>query len=127
MARVPWRHSDPEREEGSEVAIVDAAVPGYWSDLLAELAAMGRALEDVRAVALTTGHSDHIGFAERGRRETGVPVRVHDIDAALARGEVPNPWGGVTGWGRGGRPSHAPIQVAMNRVVRGDGSAAPVG
>jgi glyoxylase-like metal-dependent hydrolase (beta-lactamase superfamily II) len=82
-------------EEGSEVTIVDAAVPGYWSDLLAELAAMGRALEDVRAVVLTRGHSDHIGFAERARRERGVPVRVHEIDAALARGEVPNPSNGM--------------------------------
>jgi glyoxylase-like metal-dependent hydrolase (beta-lactamase superfamily II) len=78
-------------EEGSEVTIIDAGVPGYWSDLPAELAAMGRTLEDVRAIVLTHGHSDHIGFAERARRERGVPVRVHELDAALARGEVPNP------------------------------------
>jgi glyoxylase-like metal-dependent hydrolase (beta-lactamase superfamily II) len=78
-------------EEGSEVTIIDAGVPGYWSDLPAELAAMGRTLDDVRAVVLTHGHSDHIGFAERARRERGVPVSVHELDAALARGEVPNP------------------------------------
>jgi glyoxylase-like metal-dependent hydrolase (beta-lactamase superfamily II) len=77
--------------EGSEVTIIDAAMPGYWSDLPAELAAMGRTLDDVRAVVLTHGHSDHIGFAERARRERGVPVHVHELDAALARGEVPNP------------------------------------
>ena len=77
--------------EGSEVTIIDAAMPGYWSDLSAELAAMGRTLDDVRAVVLTHGHSDHIGFAERARRERGVPVRVHELDAALARGEVPSP------------------------------------
>ena len=35
---------------------------------------MGRTLADVRAVVLTHGHSDHIGFAERARREQGVPV-----------------------------------------------------
>ena len=35
--------------EGSEVTIIDAAMPGYWSDLPAELAAMGRTLDDVRA------------------------------------------------------------------------------
>jgi glyoxylase-like metal-dependent hydrolase (beta-lactamase superfamily II) len=40
---------------------------------------------------LTHGHSDHIGFAERARRERGLPVSVHELDAALARGEVPNP------------------------------------
>jgi glyoxylase-like metal-dependent hydrolase (beta-lactamase superfamily II) len=77
--------------EGSEVTIIDAGVPGYWSDLPAELAAMGRTLDDVRAIVLTHGHSDHIGFAERARRERGVPVHVHELDAALARGEVPNP------------------------------------
>jgi glyoxylase-like metal-dependent hydrolase (beta-lactamase superfamily II) len=77
--------------EGTDVTIIDAGVPGYWSDLPAELAAMGRTLDDVRAIVLTHGHSDHIGFAERARRERGVPVRVHELDAALARGEVPNP------------------------------------
>ena len=52
---------------------------------------MGRSLDDVRSLVLTHGHSDHIGFAERLRSERGVPVRVHEADAALARGEVPNP------------------------------------
>jgi glyoxylase-like metal-dependent hydrolase (beta-lactamase superfamily II) len=82
-------------EEGSEVTVVDAAVPRYWTDLLTELAAMGRTIEDIRAVVLTHGHSDHIGFAERARRERGVPVEVHELDAALARGEVPNPSSGA--------------------------------
>ena len=31
---------------------------------------------DVRALVLTHGHSDHIGFAERLRRDQGVPVSV---------------------------------------------------
>jgi glyoxylase-like metal-dependent hydrolase (beta-lactamase superfamily II) len=78
-------------EDGGEVTIVDAGLSGLWNSLPAELAAMGRRLEDVRSIVLTHGHSDHIGFAERGRRECGWPVRVHELDAALARGEVPNP------------------------------------
>ncbi|HXI80491.1 MAG TPA: MBL fold metallo-hydrolase, partial [Verrucomicrobiae bacterium] len=72
-------------EEAGEVTVIDAALPGYWSDLPAELALMGRSLDDVRAVVLTHGHSDHIGFAERARRERGLPVSVHELDAALAR------------------------------------------
>jgi glyoxylase-like metal-dependent hydrolase (beta-lactamase superfamily II) len=78
-------------EEAGEVTIIDAGVPGYYADLSRELALMGRSVTDVRALVLTHGHSDHIGFAERLRRERGIPVSVHEIDAALARGEVPNP------------------------------------
>lgn len=78
-------------DDGGEVTIIDAGMPGYWSALPRELESMGRSLADVRAIVLTHGHSDHIGFAERARRERGLPVSVHELDAALARGEVPNP------------------------------------
>ncbi len=83
-------------EEGGLVTIVDAGLPGYWNDLPKELAAMGRSLDDVRAVVLTHGDTDHIGFAERLRRERGTPVYVHELDAARARGEVGKP---MSGWG----------------------------
>jgi glyoxylase-like metal-dependent hydrolase (beta-lactamase superfamily II) len=82
-------------EESGSITIVDTGAPAYFGQLAAELAAMGRSLDDVRAVLLTHGHSDHIGFAERIRSERGVPVRVHELDAALARGEVPNPSKGL--------------------------------
>jgi glyoxylase-like metal-dependent hydrolase (beta-lactamase superfamily II) len=78
-------------EEAGEVTIIDAGLPGYYRDIPRELAAMGRTVADVRALLLTHGHTDHIGFAERLRRERQVPVSVHEADAALARGEVPNP------------------------------------
>jgi glyoxylase-like metal-dependent hydrolase (beta-lactamase superfamily II) len=82
-------------EEGGEVTIVDAAMPGYYDEIPRELAAMGRTLSDVRAIVLTHGHSDHIGFAERLRKARSLPVWVHEADAALARGEVPNPAQGL--------------------------------
>ena len=78
-------------EDAGEVTIIDAGVPGYYRDIPRELAAMGRTIADVRALLLTHGHTDHIGFAERLRREHHIPVSVHAADAALARGEVPNP------------------------------------
>jgi len=83
-------------EEAGQVTIVDAGLPGYWRDLPAELTAMGRTLDDVRGVVLTHGDTDHIGFAERLRTERGIPVFVHELDAARARGEVKKP---TTGWG----------------------------
>jgi len=78
-------------EETGEVTIVDAGVSGLYRDLPQELTSMGRSISDVRALVLTHGHSDHVGFAERLRTEGRIPVSVHEADAALARGEVPNP------------------------------------
>jgi glyoxylase-like metal-dependent hydrolase (beta-lactamase superfamily II) len=75
-------------EESGEVTIVDAGAPGYWNDLPNELAAMGRTFSDIRALVLTHAHIDHVGFAERLRREKGVPVSVHELDAKMARGEA---------------------------------------
>jgi glyoxylase-like metal-dependent hydrolase (beta-lactamase superfamily II) len=37
---------------------------------------------------LTHGDTDHLDFAERLRRDHGIPVFVHSADAARARGEV---------------------------------------
>jgi glyoxylase-like metal-dependent hydrolase (beta-lactamase superfamily II) len=75
-----------DTDEG--VTLIDAGLPGLWSDLRAELTDMGRTPGDIRGVVLTHGDSDHLGFAERLRREHGVPVFVHEADAARARGEV---------------------------------------
>jgi glyoxylase-like metal-dependent hydrolase (beta-lactamase superfamily II) len=83
-------------EDGGDVTIIDAGLPGYWGDLPKELVAMGRSLDDVQGVVLTHGDTDHVGFAERLRRERGVPVFVHEADAARARAEVRKP---STGWG----------------------------
>src|SRR2546427_9888050 len=75
-------------EESGEITIIDAGAPGYWNDLPNELAAMNRTFADIRALVLTHAHIDHVGFAERLRREKGVPVRVHELDAKIARGEA---------------------------------------
>ncbi|MEJ3403389.1 MBL fold metallo-hydrolase [Rathayibacter sp. YIM 133350] len=74
-------------DDASGVTVIDAGLPGHWRDLLAELALMGRSLDDVRGLILTHGDSDHIGFAERLRREKNVPVYVHAADAARAQGK----------------------------------------
>jgi len=81
-------------EDGGEITIVDTGAPGYWNALPAELAAMGRTLDHVRAVVLTHAHTDHIGFAERIRSERGVPIHVHADDVSLTRRPAYPKWNG---------------------------------
>ena len=71
------------------ITLVDAALPGHYADLRRELAVIGRPLSDIRGIVLTHGDSDHIGFAERLRRENGIPVRVGAGDADRATGATP--------------------------------------
>ncbi|RFU84486.1 MBL fold metallo-hydrolase [Streptomyces triticagri] len=77
------------------ITVIDAGLAGHWRELTAELDAVGRTIADIRGVVLTHGDTDHLGFAERLRRDHGVPVFVHSADAARARGEVKakNSWG----------------------------------
>src|SRR3954453_16845609 len=45
------------------VTLIDAGLPGYRQDLDRALAEMGHTRAQVRALILTHGHIDHIGFA----------------------------------------------------------------
>lgn len=68
------------------VTVIDAGLAGHYRDLLAELKTLGLTLDDVRGVILTHGDGDHVGFAERLRRERGIPVYIHPGDASRAKG-----------------------------------------
>jgi glyoxylase-like metal-dependent hydrolase (beta-lactamase superfamily II) len=83
-------------EEAGQITIVDAGLPGQWRELIDTLAQMGRSLDDVRAIVLTHGDTDHIGFAARLNLERGVPIYIHELDAARARGQATKV---TSGWG----------------------------
>jgi len=82
--------------DGDGVTIIDAGLPRYWKLLNSELARIGLTLDDVRALILTHGDSDHIGFAARLSREKGIPAYLHPADDDRARLKVKKP---STGWG----------------------------
>jgi glyoxylase-like metal-dependent hydrolase (beta-lactamase superfamily II) len=72
-------------EDDAGVTAVDAGLPRSWEQLGWALAALGRRPNELRAVILTHAHFDHVGFAERARRELAVPVMVHPDDEPLSR------------------------------------------
>jgi glyoxylase-like metal-dependent hydrolase (beta-lactamase superfamily II) len=71
-------------EDGDRLTVVDAGFPPDWSMLTTSLGTLGRQVSDVAAVILTHAHVDHIGFAERARKEAGATVYVHEDEAKLA-------------------------------------------
>jgi glyoxylase-like metal-dependent hydrolase (beta-lactamase superfamily II) len=73
-------------EEPGGLTLVDAGAPGDWPLFLRALDTLGRRLDDLDAVVLTHAHPDHVGFAERARREGPTSVWVHEDDAAVAQG-----------------------------------------
>jgi glyoxylase-like metal-dependent hydrolase (beta-lactamase superfamily II) len=75
-------------EEDSRLTVVDTGVPSSWDSFEDALRGIGRQAEDVEAVVLTHAHFDHVGFAERARRELGVPVYVHENDVPVTK----HPW-----------------------------------
>jgi glyoxylase-like metal-dependent hydrolase (beta-lactamase superfamily II) len=72
-------------EDEGLLTIVDAGVGGSWDSLRRALMLLGRRPRDIRALVLTHGHFDHLGFAERLRSQMGVPVHIHENDVPLTR------------------------------------------
>jgi glyoxylase-like metal-dependent hydrolase (beta-lactamase superfamily II) len=76
-------------EDGGRLTIVDAGAPKYWPQLDEALGHLGKTRDDVAALVLTHGHSDHVGFAEQLRAESGTPVWAPGGDEQMVRtGEI---------------------------------------
>ena len=82
-------------EEAGRLTVVDAGFPGHYELLLAGIAGLGLGIKDVEAVLITHAHADHVGFAERLRRESGAPVFVHRDDRLKIGRPLQLPWTGL--------------------------------
>jgi len=65
------------------LTLVDAGLPRMWPLLVEAVARLGRELADVKALLVTHGHFDHLGFAKRLHQKNQVPVIVHPDDRTL--------------------------------------------
>ncbi len=70
-------------QDGDRFTAVDAGLPPAWNDLVATLRSLGRSIRALNAVILTHTHIDHLGFAERARREAGATVYASEADSYL--------------------------------------------
>ena len=73
--------------DDNEASLIDTGYPGDFEDLRASLQQLGRQLTGVTRVFITHAHTDHIGSAERLRRDYGATVYCLAEEAAHARRE----------------------------------------
>lgn len=82
-------------EEEGRLTLVDAGFPGHYNVYKKGLELLGKSSNDIEAIILTHAHADHIGFAEKVRKETGSQVYVHSGDAKMACKPLQLPWFGL--------------------------------
>ncbi|OMH24838.1 MBL fold metallo-hydrolase [Tersicoccus phoenicis] len=71
-------------EDGPRLLLIDAGLPAMWPMVRAALGELGRSPRDIKALAITHGHFDHIGFALRLQQDLDVPVLLDPADAWIA-------------------------------------------
>ena len=82
-------------EEEGRLTLVDAGFPGNFSVFIKGIKSLGFDLKDLEAIILTHAHADHIGFAEKLRKQTNVPVYIHKEDVGMASTSLQLPWYGL--------------------------------
>ncbi len=71
-------------ETADGCVLIDAGFPDRVDGIIAGIAQAGRKPNDVKAIALTHAHPDHIGSLAALQRATGAPAMIHRLDAAIA-------------------------------------------
>jgi glyoxylase-like metal-dependent hydrolase (beta-lactamase superfamily II) len=72
-------------EDDDGVTLVDAGFPATWPMVDKALQLIGRRVDDVRALLITHGHFDHVGFARHIQLRFGIEVWAHPGDHHLTR------------------------------------------
>jgi glyoxylase-like metal-dependent hydrolase (beta-lactamase superfamily II) len=75
-------------EDQGALTLVDTGWPRSWPRIERAISELGYSPADVAAVVLTHGHPDHLGAAERARRECGAPVMAYSAEVGRVRGEA---------------------------------------
>jgi glyoxylase-like metal-dependent hydrolase (beta-lactamase superfamily II) len=78
------------RDSDGRIHVID---PGWdseenWESLLQALGQLGHEAADIRSIVATHLHPDHLGLADRVRRESGAPVILHEAEQAALGAEV---------------------------------------
>ncbi len=107
------------------VTLIDAGFPGHWRQLEQAMAQLGRRMTDIKAIVVTHVHTDHIGFAERARRELGTQIWVHTADAEHSSLDMPIPTRKGLLWKAMRRPQ-ALIGVAKAMLLDGVMNKQPI-
>jgi len=82
-------------EDEGRLTLVDAGFVGHYKVFVKGIKSIGYEMRDLEAIILTHAHADHIGFAEKLRKQTNVPVYIHKEDASMAGTILQLPWYGL--------------------------------
>src|SRR3954463_7374545 len=76
-------------DDDGSLTLVDAGLKRAEKKVLAALAGLGKAPEDVQRIVVTHAHLDHVGGLAGAKEATGAEVLVHDRDAVYLQSGKP--------------------------------------